>query len=93
MKRVEIIANQSVVEDVLDVLEVAVPGFRYTLFPHLHGRGSQGIRKGDDVWPEVNNMVLIFCADDEAARIERAVTQVKEHFPKEGVKVFVSPAG
>jgi hypothetical protein len=44
MKRVEIIANRSVQEDILDVLEPRIPGFTYTLIPVVHGRGKNNYR-------------------------------------------------
>ncbi len=90
MKRVEIIANKSVIEDILEAMDVVVPEIHYTLFPDLQGRGRQGIRRGDDVWPEQNGMVLVFCTDDEAELIRAAVHKLKEHFPREGIKVFIS---
>lgn len=90
MVRVEIIANKSVQEDLIDVLEAAVPGIYYTIFPEVRGKGRQGTRKGDDIWPELNCMVLVFCGKETAERIEKAVCHVKDAFPREGIKLFLS---
>jgi hypothetical protein len=43
---------------------------------------------GDAVWPEENFALVIWCEEDEAQGIARAVASVKEHFPGEGIKVF-----
>jgi hypothetical protein len=43
---------------------------------------------GDAVWPEENFALVIWCEAEEAAGIKRAVANVKEHFPDEGVRLF-----
>jgi hypothetical protein len=43
---------------------------------------------GDAIWPEQNFALVIWCEKEEALEIERAVREVKEKFPDEGVKVF-----
>ena len=42
MYRVEIIANQSVQDDIIETLEENIPDFLYTLIPLVHGRGKAG---------------------------------------------------
>ena len=90
MKRVEIIANRSVEQDTLHALEDACGELPYTLIPDVSGRGRQGHRRGDAVWPELNVYLLIFCDDAQAAEIVRAMGTLKERFPREGIKVYVS---
>jgi hypothetical protein len=46
---------------------------------------------GDAVWPEENFALIIWCEEEEARGIARAVANVKEHFPDEGIKVFGLP--
>jgi hypothetical protein len=43
---------------------------------------------GDAIWPEQNFVMVIWCEEEEARAIERAVASVKEKFPGEGVKIF-----
>jgi nitrogen regulatory protein PII len=92
MMRVEIVANKSVQQDLLDVLDAAVPGIYYTVIPDVQGRGRQGVRMGDDIWPEKNFMVLIFCNRETSEHVEKAVCHVKKDYPYEGIKLFVSDA-
>jgi hypothetical protein len=88
MLRIEIISNHSVEENILDALKDHGVGKYYTLYPNVTGIGSSGPRMGDAVWPEQNFALVIWCEKEEALEIERAVQEVKEKFPDEGVKVF-----
>jgi len=88
MKRVEIIANHSVEENILEALKKEDAGKYYTKYPSILGVGSSGSRMGDAVWPEENFAMVIWCEEDEAAAVKRAVDSVKEKFPGEGIKLF-----
>jgi nitrogen regulatory protein PII len=88
MKRIEIIANHSVEENILEALKKEDTGKYYTMYPSILGIGSAGPRMGDAVWPEENFAMVIWCEEEEARAIERAVASVKEKFPGEGIKIF-----
>ena len=88
MIRIEIIANHSVEENILEALAGENAGKYYTKYPGILGVGSAGPRMGDAIWPEENFGLVIWCEDEEAAAIERAVAKVKEQFPGEGIKMF-----
>ena len=91
MIRVEIIANHSVEENVLEALAREKVGKYYTKFPSILGVGSAGPRMGDAVWPEENFALIIWCELEEALGIKRAIAKVKEQFPDEGIKFFSLP--
>jgi hypothetical protein len=91
MIRVEIIANHSVEENILEALAKEQAGKYYTKFPSILGVGSAGPRMGDAIWPEENFALVIWCEEQEARAIERAVAKVKQQFPGEGIKVFGLP--
>jgi hypothetical protein len=91
MLRIEIIANHSVEENILEALVHEDAGKYYTKYPSILGVGSTGPRMGDSVWPEENFALIIWCEIEEARAIERAVAKVKEKFPGEGIKVFGLP--
>jgi hypothetical protein len=86
--RVEIIANHSVEENILEALKDEGAGKFYTKYPGVFGVGSAGPRMGDAIWPEENFALVIWCEEDEAEAIERAVAKVKAKFPDEGIKLF-----
>jgi hypothetical protein len=91
MLRIEIIANHSVEENILEALKKEGAGKYYTKIPSVFGVGGTGPRMGDAVWPEENFSLVIWCEEEEARAIGRAVASVKEHFPGEGIKVFGMP--
>ncbi|MDR0501974.1 MAG: hypothetical protein LBH16_01505 [Treponema sp.] len=88
MIRIEIIANNSVEENVLEALAKEQAGKFYTKISGVHGIGSAGPRMGDAVWPEENFSLVIWCEEEEARSIQRAIAAVKEKFPGEGIKIF-----
>jgi len=91
MIRVEVIANQSVEENILEALKYEGVGKQYTKYPNILGVGSSGPRMGDAVWPEENFVLVIWCDEEEAQKIGQAVAYVKTRFPNEGIKVFGLP--
>ena len=91
MIRVEIVANHSVEENILEALARENAGKYYTKIPSVFGVGHSGPRMGDAIWPEENFIIVIWCDEEEARGIARAVAQVKEHFPDEGIKLFGCP--
>jgi len=93
MTRVEVIANRSVEENILDALRFANAGKYYTKYPGILGVGTSGPRMGDAIWPEENFVFVFWCGEEEAAVIEKAVASVKEKFPNEGIKMFSQPGG
>ena len=88
MIRIEIIANHSVEENILDALKYEGVGKYYTKYPSIFGVGTSGPRMGDAIWPEENFALVIWCEEEEARGIQRAVEFVKNRFPDEGIKMF-----
>jgi hypothetical protein len=88
MLRLEIVANHSVEENILEALSKEGVGKYYTKYPTIFGVGTSGPRMGDAIWPEENFALIIWCEEEEAHVIQRVVEGVKEHFPNEGIKVF-----
>ena len=93
MKRIEIIANLSVQEDLVMKLEEAVSCFQYTVLPVVHGRGLSDRKLGTTVWPEENFVLFSYLEESDADKALGAVAEVKVRYPREGIKVFVLTAG
>jgi hypothetical protein len=91
MIRVEVVANHSVEENILEALKDEGVGKFYTKYPNVFGVGSTGPRMGDAIWPEENFALVVWCDEEEARGIARAVARVKEQFPDEGIKLFGLP--
>jgi hypothetical protein len=66
MIRLEIIANNTVEEDIIEAMEHIDKGFYYSKINSVHGRGKSDPRWGDAVWPEENFIFIVFCEDDKA---------------------------
>lgn len=90
MKRIELIANQSIEDDIFEAFEKREIVKAYTKIPSVHGRGNSTPKRGDHIWPEENFFLLIFCEDSEAEQIEEAVAEIKANFVGEGIKLFKS---
>ncbi|GMO40330.1 MAG: hypothetical protein Ta2B_20220 [Termitinemataceae bacterium] len=86
--RIEIIANHSVEENIFDEFAVEGVAKYYTKLNSAHGVGKCGPRQGDAIWPEENFVLVIWCEEQEALGIERALKRVKGRFPGEGIKLF-----
>ena len=90
MKRVEIITNQAIAEDLLESLEAHGVAEHYTIIPHVHGRGKQGTRAATALWPEENCIYLLFIEDQQVQKVRDSVKGIKAKFPNEGTKCFIS---
>jgi hypothetical protein len=88
MMRIEIIANRSVEDNLLEAFREEGVGKFYTKYPSVLGIGSTGPRMGDAIWPEENFALVIWCEEAELKGLERAVGAVKKQFPDEGIKLF-----
>ncbi len=89
MRRVEIMAAQAILEDVLEALEHYEVPMHYTIIPAVQGRGNTNPKLGDDVWPEENFLLILYTDDAVLERIEQAIALVKKKYDHEGIGYFV----
>ena len=89
MKRMELIANRSVENEIIDALEKNISDFHYTFLPKIHGKGKTKYRLGTATWPELNFLLISYLDDENAIKAKSAIMKVKEQFPKEGIKLFI----
>ncbi len=92
MKRIEIVANQSIEADLFEAINRRGAGKKFTRIPGIMGAGNSDPKMGDHIWPEENVMIIIYCEEEEAALLKDAVEEIKERFPREGLKLFSSNA-
>ena len=88
MKRIEIIGNRSIEEDLFDLFKRKNIVKNYTKIPVVHGVGNSGPRNGDHIWPEENFLLIIYCDEKEAKLILNSVKEIKSYFKDEGLKLF-----
>lgn len=90
MKRYEIFLNQSAEETLLKELNKRLPQQAYSLIPAVQGRGRQGSRLGDSVWPELNSLIILYTASQaEEETVAEILRNLKTQFPREGITAFV----
>lgn len=87
--RCEIIANQSVEEEITSLLEEKIEGFQYSIVEQTFGRGLRARKLGSSVWPEMNFMLTAYVTGENLPLVEAAVAGVKTVFPDEGIQLFV----
>ncbi len=88
MTRVEIIANRSVQDEIIEHLESDVPDILYTVVPIVHGRGARDRKLGTATWPEENFMLITWVDGAVAGQLQGIVAAIKQRFPNEGIKIF-----
>ena len=89
MKRVELMAAQAILDDVLEAFEHYQVRMNYTIIPTAHGRGNTTPKLGDDVWPEENFVMIIYCEELALTAIEKALALVRRKYDHEGIGYFV----
>ena len=92
MKRLELIANRSVENEIIEALETCITDFYYTLLPQINGKGKTKYRLGTATWPELNFLLISYLDDENAVKAKTAIHNIKERFPLEGIKLFVIEA-
>lgn len=91
MVRLELIANRSVEDEILDQLNL-INCHHFTRIPIAYGEGNHEPKQGDSVWPEINFVMIIYCEEDKVELIKTAIKAVKVKFPSEGIRLFKVPA-
>ncbi len=89
MKMVMIIYNEALDNEVMEILEGAdIKG--YTKVSKAFGRGEKsGTHLGTDIWPGLNNILYVACADPQAKELIAGVKEMRSKVGHEGVKAFV----
>jgi hypothetical protein len=88
MKRIEIVVNQAVEEEVIELLTDEGHGDAFTYTHPVYGRGGSGRREGSAVWPETNSLFVVYTNDDTGKNLLAGVKHLKTRFPKEGIKAW-----
>ena len=92
MTRCEIIANQSVQDEIVSLMEEHIPGVLYTIIPTVMGRGKNSYKMGTSTWPETNFILVSYVEDESVSVMKAIIKAVKERFKGEGVKLFLIKA-
>jgi hypothetical protein len=92
MKRLEVIANQSVKDEFIGELETALPDIEYTLLPIVQGKGKRKRKDGTRTWPETNFLLVSYLDEGSAAKATAIAQDIRSRFPAEGLFASLSEA-
>ena len=92
MTRCEIIANQSVQDEIVSLMEEHIPNVLYTIIPTVVGRGKNSYKMGNGTWPETNFVLVSYVEDENVPTMKAIIKAVKERFAGEGIKLFLVKA-
>ncbi len=92
LKRVEIIFSAALDEDFAEGFKQNKIGAHFTKLSGVTGAGFSNPKLGDSVWPQLNEMLIIYCPKDEAKKITELVESLREKYPMEGIACFISKA-
>ena len=87
MIRAEIISNQSVQEDIIELLEQTIPNVEYTIIPTVYGKGISSKKLGNSTWPEQNFVLFSYMSKEDCQKLKEIVQSVKKRFPREGIVI------
>ncbi len=90
MKRIEIMVNQSIAEDLQEHLADAGLLEACTRWSPVYGQGDSGPREGSAVWPETNTVLLLFLPAEDLEALRFVIKSLKNMYPDEGLKCFIS---
>jgi len=88
MRRLEVIANQSIQVDLIEGLTAVVPHLQYTLISPVQGAGLHKKKEGTTVWPEINFILVSYMEDEHIGLARASLQRLKERFPEEGIAFF-----
>lgn len=90
--RVEIIFSQAVEEDFFEHFRREKIAYHYSKIDNVTGVGFSNPKLGDAIWPQLNEIMVIYCPSEEAEKIVGVVNKLREHYPAEGIACFISSA-
>ena len=88
--RIEIMCSQALEEDFTEEFKKLGVGQSFTKINPVMGAGFNKPHLGDNVWPQLNLMYIIYCSEEEAEKIKHIVTKFRKLFITEGIGCFVS---
>jgi len=82
--------DRAIDEEVLGALaECSVE--RFTRWHNATGVGASGPHLGDNVWPALNNVLLVVAEAEKKDEILRHIRALQEEFPFTGLRAVVVP--
>ncbi len=90
MRRVEIVFSQAIDEEFLTACAEKRVGKAFTKVQGVQGQGLSDPKQGDTIWPQLNNLYVIYCEKKEADILLEIIVSLRKRFPTEGLSFFIS---
>jgi hypothetical protein len=87
---VYIVYDRAIDEEVLDLLEGMDISY-YTKWRDVLGVGRHDPHLGDDVWPGLNNIIMVVIQEEKKIILLDSVKSLQTSFPSVGLRAFVVP--
>ena len=88
MKRMILIASNSIENEIINALEKNISEFNYNMLPQEHGEGKTRHRLETTTSYEMIFFLVSYLDDENAIKAKKAIYKVKDHFPNEAVKLY-----
>ena len=85
-----IVYDRAIDEEVLDLLEGMDIAY-YTKWRDALGVGRHDPHLGDEIWPGLNNVVMVVIAEEKKDIFLDLVKSLQASFPSVGLRAFVVP--
>jgi meiotically up-regulated gene 157 (Mug157) protein len=90
MKLIFLVFNSPLEPEIRDLLK-STEVTHYTRWEKVKGVGQTGPHFDDEVWPSVNVALMFSAEDDKKESIAQGVRQIRQEFPREGIRMLVLP--
>lgn len=91
MQRIELIFSQAMEEDFVEAFKKRMIR-NYTEIPSLIGTGYSTPKLGNEIWPQLNTMMILFCTDEETEKVKDIVRDLRKRYAGEGIACYISKA-
>ncbi len=91
MKKIEIIGNVVLLQELIDNIHLNLPNLHYTVIPSIKAKGNKGEANGDEVWPDTNFVFFSYIQNDaEKNALIEICNQIKGHSTENGLTAHIA---
>jgi len=92
MKRMELIADRTIENEIINTLRDNINGFYYSLLPQIPGNEKPDYSSKKGIWTNLHFLLISFLEDDEAYKAKIIINDFIQQFPNEKIKLYLMDA-
>ena len=89
MWRIELIFSQAMDEDFIEAFKKKQVK-NYTKLPAVQGTGYSIPKLGNEIWPQLNTMMILYCTGEESQKVKNIVADLRRRYVGEGIACYIS---